>query len=176
MRLHKSFLCVLVVGSLFALSAGAAELLSPLAKKKSKLKADLEGFGEVPVNSTTATGDIELTVNHAGTAIDYVLTYSDLQGNALQAHIHIGQPDVNGGIMVFLCSNLGNGPAGTPACPTPSGTVSGTLTAAQVIGPAGQGIAPGEFEEMLNVLRTGNSYANVHSSLFPAGEIRGQLK
>jgi hypothetical protein len=83
---------------------------------------------------------------------------------------------VNGGIMVFLCSNLGNGPVGTAACP-PSGSVSGTITAANVVGAASaQGIAAGEFAEVVKAIRHGVAYANVHSTLYPGGEIRGQLR
>jgi hypothetical protein len=81
---------------------------------------------------------------------------------------------VNGGISVFLCSNLGNGPAGTQPCP-PSGTVTGTIRPVDVIGPTGQGIAPGEFAELVTALRDGVAYANVHSNVWPGGEIRGQL-
>jgi hypothetical protein len=98
-----------------------------------------------------------------------------------QAHVHFAQRGVNGGIMVFLCSNLGNGPAGTQACP-PAGTkdnpavVTGTFDAADIIGGANaQGIAPGEFLKVLRAIRAGSAYANVHSDLFPGGEIRGQL-
>ena len=77
--------------------------------------------------------------------------------------------------MVFFCTNLGNGPPGTQACPA-NGTVTGTATAANVIGGANaQGIAPGQFDEVLAAIRAGVVYVNVHSALFPGGEIRGQL-
>ena len=71
-------------------------------------------------------------------SIDWVLTYRDLPTVVQQAHIHFGRPALNGGIVLFLCTNLGNGgPAGAPtpqACPpAPPGTtvtLTGTLTAA----------------------------------------------
>ena len=77
---------------------------------------------------------------------------------------------------MFLCDNTGAGPAGTKPCPDPSGTVTGTLHAADVIGPASQGIAPGEFAELVRAIRAGATYANVHSVKYPGGEIRAQLE
>jgi hypothetical protein len=76
---------------------------------------------------------------------------------------------------VFLCSNLGNGPAGTQACPAAPATITGTLRPTDVIGPTGQGIAPGQFDELVAAIRAGSTYVNVHSSLYPGGEIRAQL-
>ena len=51
-----------------------------------------------------------------------------------------------------------------------------TFTAADVIGPADQGISAGEFDELVKAMRNGVTYANVHSSTFPMGEIRAQLE
>jgi hypothetical protein len=77
--------------------------------------------------------------------------------------------------MVFLCSNTG-APVPTPACPGPAGgTVAGTLTADDLIGPANQGVAPGEFEEFVDALRRDAAYVNVHTDLHPSGEIRGNI-
>jgi hypothetical protein len=56
-----------------------------------------------------------------------------------------------------------------------SGAVSGVLTQANMIGPAGQGIEPAEFAEIVAAIRAGVAYVNVHSSVFLGGEIRGQL-
>jgi hypothetical protein len=107
--------------------------------------------------------------------IHYELSYVALQADATQAHIHFGQMGANGGVSAFLCTNLGNGPDGTQPCPARRGTVSGIITAASVVGPAGQGIAAGEFDALLEALRSDVTYANVHSTLFPTGEIRGQI-
>jgi hypothetical protein len=92
----------------------------------------------------------------------------------LQSHIHFGKPAVNGGISIFLCTNLGNGPAGTQPCPQ-SGTIRGEADASDVIGPGVQGIAAGEFDEILAAMRAGHAYANVHSQTYPNGEIRAQI-
>jgi hypothetical protein len=134
----------------------------------------LSGFEEVPALSTTGRASFEVRVGRE--AITYELSYRDLESDATQAHIHFGQKSVNGGIVVFLCSNLGNGPAGTQACPLRSGTISGTIVAANVIGPTGQGITAGQFDEFKRAMRAGTTYANVHTMGYPGGEVRGQIQ
>lgn len=92
----------------------------------------------------------------------------------------MGQFHTAGGISVWLCQTAGTPspmPDLTPSCPDPrSGSVEGMLTAANMIGPAGQGIAAGEFAELVRLMRSGVTYANVHSLKFPGGEIRGQIR
>ena len=141
-----------------------------------QLKGALDGYEEVPAVSTAAGGTFRAAVAPSGDGLSYRLEYSGLEGDVTQAHIHFGQRGVNGAVSVFLCSNLGNGPAGTQPCPAPPATVEGTITADDVIGPAAQGIAPGELDELMRAIRAGVTYANVHSSKFPGGEIRSQLR
>ena len=57
-------------------------------------------------------------------------------------------------------------------CPNPNGTVTGTITAASVIGPTAQGVAVGNFAAVLAALQSDTAYGNVHTQNFPAGEIR----
>ncbi len=137
--------------------------------------ADLEGFQEVPALSTTGEGRCDVKANKAGTEIEATVSYSGLEGEVTQSHVHFGQPGVSAGVMFFFCSNLGNGPANTPACPPAPGSVTRTIVAADIIGPAGQGIAAGEIDEVIQAIRSGAAYCNVHSTLYPPGEIRGQL-
>jgi hypothetical protein len=139
-----------------------------------RIKTRLSGIEEVPAVSTTGSGEFRAKVEKDGT-VSYELSYAALEGNVLQSHIHFGQFGVNGGVMVFLCTNLDNGPAGTPGCPEPDGKVTGTFGPDQVVGPSGQGITSGEFEEVLRAIRQGVAYVNVHTDLRPGGEIRGQL-
>ena len=107
----------------------------------------------------------------------YELSYRDLETDVTQAHIHFGNEGQAGPIVIFLCSNLGNGPAGTQACPAAPATITGTITAADIGGgAAGQGIAAGEFDEMVRAIRHGATYVNVHSTGRPTGEIRAQVK
>lgn len=130
--------------------------------------AVLTGYEEVPAISTpTAFGTFTLTVSEDDSSVDFELTYDGLPTTVSAAHIHLGQKGVNGGVSVFFCG----GPR--PACPSPGGTVTGTFTAEHVIGPAGQGIATGELDELLAAIRAGVTYANVHTMQYPGGEIRG---
>jgi hypothetical protein len=141
------------------------------------IRERLTGYEEDPlVLSTTGNGTFRAHVNEGQQTIDYRLRYADLEGAVQQAHIHFGGPRQSGGISVFLCTNLGNGPAGTQLCPAAPATVTGTIRPLDVIGPAGQGIAPGEFAELVDAIRHGVTYVNVHSMKYPGGEIRAQLE
>lgn len=141
-----------------------------------QVRALLDGFEEVPAISSSGSGLFRASFSGDGQSLSYELHYTGLEGNVAQSHLHLGQRGVNGGISIFLCTNLGNGPAGTQACPPPPATVSGTLDAADVLGPNGQGISAGEWDEVARAIRNGAVYVNVHSDLFPGGEIRGQLR
>jgi hypothetical protein len=137
--------------------------------------ARLVGYQEVPAVSTVAKGAFRAWVNTADNTITWKLTYDGLEGDVAQAHVHFGQLSVNGGISFFLCTNLGNGPVGTQTCPVGPAELTGVITPDLVIGPAGTGIEPGAFAEIAAAIRNGTAYANVHSSKWPGGEIRGQL-
>ena len=161
---------LLLVAALVLVVAGLLVAVAPARdgkKGKGSLDAKLDGFSEVPAVSTTARGDFKARLR--GDSIEFRLRYRDLEAPVLFAHIHFGQEDVNGGVAAFLC-----GGGGKPACPQ-SGTVTGTVVASDVIGPAGQGIAAGELDELIRAMKAGNTYANVHSDKFPGGEIRGQI-
>src|SRR5882762_8251560 len=117
----------------------------------------------------------KLRATLSGDSITFELTYSGLVADSLFAHIHLGQKNVAGGVMIFFCDNS-NASHSPRTCPARGGTVTGTVTAADVIGPNGQGIAPGEFSKVLEAIHSGVTYVNVHSTKFPAGEIRGQVR
>lgn len=139
--------------------------------KEKTFHARLDGGHETPAISTGAAGEFRARLNAAGDEISYELTFSGLEGgNTLFSHVHLGQTGVAGGVMFFLC-----GGGGKPACPNGEGTVTGTVDASNVIGPAGQGITAGQFDEVIRAMRRGVAYANVHTVTFPSGEIRGQI-
>ena len=170
MRRRSVALAIAVVGIGLVIAS-----LAFAGEGKKNLDADaLVGYQENPDISTDATGSFSVTIDDAAQTLAYELSYSGLEGNVQQSHVHFGKRGVNGGISVFLCTNLGNGPAGTATCPS-SGTVTGTLDAADIVGPTGQGIMTGEFGELAAAMRAGATYANVHSTTWPGGEIRAQV-
>lgn len=138
----------------------------------------LNGYEEVPAISSPGNGEFRARINAGDTSITYQLWYTDLEAPITQAHIHFGQEGVSGGISVWLCSNLASPPtpAGVQPCPAAPGTIFGTIVPNDVVGPAGQGIAPGEFSELLKALRAGKTYVNIHSTKYPSGEIRKQIE
>ena len=166
-KLYTPILMILLVAALVPADADA---------DRRHVRAELEGFQEVPSISTTGQGLFRGRISNDGEEMTFILFYDGLEGEVAQSHLHLGQHSVNGGISIFLCTNLGNGPAGTPACPPPPATVSGTLSAEDVIGPGGQGITAEEWEEVVRAIRRGVVYVNVHTDLHPGGEIRGQLR
>jgi hypothetical protein len=153
--------------------AGASIALASAGKGKDEdngFSAHLIGFNEVPANNTTGHGDLTFTMT--STQITFKLVYADLSGPPAAAHIHVGQKNVNGGVSVFFC-----GGGGQPACPaTTSGTVTGTITAANVVGPTAQGFAAGDLAAVERAIKAGVTYANMHTAKFQGGEIRGQVR
>ena len=138
-------------------------------KNGNQFTAFLISENETPVAlHTNGTGKLTLTVNSNST-LSYTLTYSGLSSAANVAHVHFGKPSDSGGVIFYLCG----GPK--PACPAGGGTVSGTIAAADIMGPTAQGLAVGDFPGALKEIRAGFTYANVHSTTYPGGEIRGQL-
>ena len=140
------------------------------------LRAKLTGFQESPPKLSPSTGTFEATV--IGSTLSYKLTYTKLSSPAFMSHIHFAQPAVNGGIFLWLCgSATAPGPAGTPTCPPDGGTVSRSgVTAADIQAVSAQNLSAGDFAGALSIIRNGTAYVNVHTTLFPGGEIRGFVK
>jgi hypothetical protein len=152
--------------------------------RRREFKAELKGINEVgPLGgaiSTPGRGSFSAVLSHDGTTVRYRLRYADLEADITQSHIHVGQTHTTGGISVWLCktdATAASAPADTPFCPDPrNGTVEDEFTAADVIGPSGQGVDAGEFAELIRLMRSGVTYANVHSTKYAPGEIRGQIR
>ena len=177
---RKGMFAALAIG-VASLSVAAYALAGGSGPGFNHLSATMSSYQEVPAVSSVATATFTADVANDGQSIDWQLAYSGLEGAVQQSHIHFGQRSVNGGISVFLCTNLGNGPAGTQPCPQ-SGTISGTITPADVspnipatAGARTQGIDTGEWDELMRAIDAGKAYANLHSTKWPGGEIRAQL-
>ena len=141
------------------------------------MQAVLDGYQEVPSVATRASGIFTARPNSERTEVEYSLTYSNMSSNVLQAHIHFAQIGVNGAIIVWLCGSSTNpGPAGTPACPQGSGTVSGIFRAADVLAsPTTQQLSAGQVSQFIEAMRANSAYVNVHTANSPGGVIRGQV-
>jgi hypothetical protein len=164
----RMFFRALLGATLFAFAAMAQhEHGEP---SKTKMDADaMTGYQETPGVSTPAFGEFTAEIDETTQTISFELSYSGLDAPVLFAHVHFGNRFNAGGVSAFLC-----GGGSKPPCPQ-AGTVAGVITAADVVGPTAQGIEPGSIGELIRAMRAGETYANVHSTKFPAGEIRAQI-
>jgi len=176
----------------------ASALVATSAVAQSVFSAKLKGLNETPIVISGATGHVTVTISPDESSISYELSYSGLEGSVgtgktvLFAHIHVGRPTVTGGVSVFFCGQptIDNTATAGPhqACPAAAGpgtshpAVTGTLTAADITGPAAQGVDPtnpnneNSFARLVKAIKSGLTYANVHTTRSAGGEIRGQLK
>jgi hypothetical protein len=132
--------------------------------------ATLLGSNEVPSNASPGTGSAVFTLNGNLLTIDE--TFTGLTAAASAAHIH-------------CCAPLGtNAIVAVPFTPFPN-TTSGTFNATVDLSLAGTynasfitqegGTAAGAEAGLIAALNSGDTYANIHDTNFPAGEIRGQI-
>lgn len=163
------FAATLAVLGLTVVAASADEATQSFSAK-------VAGFQEVTPKLSPGTANFEATVT--GSTLSYRLTYTKLSSPVTQAHIHFGQPAVNGGIFLWLCGSATKpGPAGTPTCPPDGGTVSRSgVSASDIQGIPDQNLSATDFAGALNILASGDAYVNLHTTLFPGGEIRGLVK
>jgi CHRD domain len=174
MRKLAVVVSLLVAVGLLTLAAAALANRGHGGNGGNRFSARLTGFEETPMSeSTPGRGTFRASVND--NVIHYVLHYEGFEqpaeGATLFAHIHFGQRATTGGVAAFLC-----GGGDKPACTPTQGTFEGDIDAADIVGPAGQGIAPGEMDEVITAMRKGYTYANVHTTLNPSGLIRGQIR
>ena len=149
--------------------AASALLAAAAHSQTERFSASVSGANEVPPINTAGTGNFEMTIQPE--MITFSLDFSDLSSTLTVAHLHFAPGSVAGGVMIFLC-----GGGGQPDCPAATeGTITGTITAANVTGPTTQGINAGDLDSALEAVRAGLSYVNMHTTNFAGGEIRGQL-
>jgi hypothetical protein len=128
-------------------------------------RADLSPGNEVPARNTAASGTAGFTFD--GTTVRYSVEVDDLD-RTFMGHIHSAAAGSNGPIRVWLWPSTtpGQGPETSFADKTV--IAEGSFTAANVTGIS--------FDALLNEMRSGNCYVNFHTTAFPGGEIRGQVR
>jgi hypothetical protein len=159
-------------------------IVSVTGVRAEAIHATLTGNEEVTFVSTVARGEFRATINRGDQSIEFELRYSGLQGTVTQAHMHVAQPSVNGSIVVWLCETADPflDPTGlADTCQAGQATeavITGTITSANVIAGSmtGQQLTAGDLAEVIRAMRAGAVYINVHTSLSPGGEIRGQVR
>lgn len=117
-----------------------------------RVEADMAAANETPtpkgdVSGARGTFTATLTKSGTGGELSWRLEFSNLSGNAIAAHIHVGAAGVAGPVRVPLCAPCTSGVTGTA-----------TISA-----------------EVLDAIQTGRAYVNVHTPTNPAGEIRDQV-
>ncbi len=167
----------LVLVPLLAAAAGAGPVLAQFRSTPPDFLALLRGRQEVPAVDTEATGQITFRLINAGDTLAYSLRLHGIS-NVVAAHIHLAPAGTNGQVVAFLY-----GPAAPAGGPVDGVLVEGVIEAPDLIGPlAGQ-----SFSVLLEAMRTGGAYVNVHTSDgeepadtgpgdFPGGEVRGQIR
>lgn len=137
---------------------------------KTTFTAHLSSDNELPLGTVESGGQGQaiFKLSEDGTSLDYKLIVANIE-NVLQAHIHCGSATENGSVIVFL---FGLVPEGV----TVNGVLAeGTITQANLrMGASCPDLDT--FEELLERLRNGTAYVNVHTSRRPGGEIRGQIQ
>jgi hypothetical protein len=130
------------------------------------------GSMEVPVRDSQGQAQAIFHLSNDGSELDFKLIASNIEG-VTQSHIHCGHVGENGPVVVFL---YGFNPVGV----APSGILNeGTITDANVIPRPSTDICPGgvaTLDDVIEKMNNGGAYVNVHTIVFPGGEIRGDIK
>jgi hypothetical protein len=178
-RLHSSDLGTKI--NTVVISSGAAAILSMLvivtagftttifAQQYTIFAANLSGSNEVPPVTTAGSGIAIFQLVAVGhqQIISYQLNLENING-VTGAHIHSGKQLENGPIVAGLFNSNMSGP--------PNGAINGlltkgTLTSSDLTGPlAGQ-----QISALVDMIRTGGAYVNVHTTQNQNGEVRGQI-
>jgi len=182
MKINRRGRFILAAAAVVAVAA-VVSLYGVTARRSTSVHADddvigfrarLMGFGEVPPKLVEGSGTFVGTLSADGQSLSWTLTWTGLTGPAQVAHIHFGQPQNTGTPVVFFC-NGGNRPDPCPDGPGHSGILMGTFTAADVVAVPSQNVTVGDFAGFVKILRARLGYANIHTTLFGGGEIRGQV-
>lgn len=162
---------------LFTLVLVLASVASAVAGENRNFGAHLTGDNEVPARETLAQGQAIFHLSKDGNSLEYKLIVANIN-NVVAAHIHVGAEGTNGPVVAFLYGSVPPGGGRVDGV-----LAEGTITAANLTGPlAGQ-----PFSALIDAMRAGNTYVNVHTNDgvaptntgpgdFPGGEVRGQIR
>jgi CHRD domain len=150
----------------FVLTAGVIALMAGAASAQTfTLTAQLNGANETPAAlNTGAFGSATVTVDMNARTVTYKVDVFNLPSGVTASHIHVGAAGTGGPVVVNF------------APPVPASNdfgFSGTVKDTEFLLRPDQGIR--SADDMFQAILGGNAYVNVHSSVNPGGEIRGQL-
>jgi|WetSurMetagenome_2_1015567.scaffolds.fasta_scaffold216712_2 hypothetical protein len=134
------------------------------------IKAVLDGFQQNPPVFSAGSGDFTGSLNSDTTGLDFTLTYKELSSNPTTIQILFSQPGNNGGVIATLCGATSN------PCQSSPGSLTGMITASNIIALPEQGIIAGEFAKFLEVIRQGKAFINISTTRFRNGEILGKIE
>ncbi len=160
-----------IAGSLIILTAATFALALTAGARSLRFTAHLSGKAQVPKKiDTKATGTAVFRLSKDGKELSYKLTVRDID-NITMAHIHMAPVNKNGPPVVWLYPSRGMAPQQKPG--KFSGILSeGKITAGDLIGP----LAGKPLGALMDAIKSGDMYVNVHTVAYPDGEIRGQIR
>lgn len=173
----------LVIGTLFLIQACSQpdvqslmepdEQLSGTKGKPLNFTAHLSSDQEVHLVESRATGQVKFQVSKDGQSVSYKLIVANIQ-NVTMAHIHLAPAGSNGPVAVWLY------PSTPPMQLIPGRTdgilAQGTFTKEDFNFTPTAPLNGEEMSSLVELLQAGTAYVNVHTTAYPAGEIRGQIK
>ncbi len=156
------------VGLLAAFTMGFALLFASIASaQKTKFEATLSGKNEVPAVNSPATGMATFQLSKTGKSLMYTLSVKDIE-DVKMAHIHMGEPGQDGKPVAPLKISA------TAMKPGKANGIiaKGVITSASLIGE----LKGKTISDLVEAIRAGKTYVNVHTAAHPGGEIRGTIE
>ena len=159
-RISQRLVSIIGFTLLFASIAGA---------QGTKFEAKLSGKNQSPAIDTPAHGVATFRLSADGKSLSFRLYVADIE-NVSMAHIHMAPAGQEGPVVAWLYPS--KPPAVVKKGKFTGVLARGTVTAAELQGPL-QGKTIGD---LVDQIKGGTVYVNVHTEKYPAGEIRGQIE
>jgi hypothetical protein len=150
-------------------TASAQETTTQMAEDETVFVAALSGGNQMPAVETEAVGLALFVASEDG--VDYALAVANIE-NMLMAHIHAGGSDESGPVAVWLDPSVDAREPELREGTTNGITAQGTITSEEFVGP----LEAESLDTLLEMMRTDETYVNVHTEQNQGGEIRGQIR